>query len=151
MKNTIIWIIVILVIIVGVFWYTNRSTEEVPTPITQEEEQEEAPRSFVVALSAQNDSGMTGTATFTDVDGSTLVELDLTGAPEEVVQPAHIHTGSCADIGGVVYPLESPVNGISETTLNVSLDNILGQLPLALNVHKSPEETDIYVACGDLI
>jgi hypothetical protein len=151
MKNTVIWIIVILVLVVGVLWYMNRPTEEVPAPASSGQEEVEVPRSFVVALSAQNDSGMSGTATFTEVDGSTLVELDLTGAPEEVVQPAHIHTGSCADIGGIVYPLESPVNGISETTLNVSIDNILAQLPLALNVHKSPEETDIYVACGDLI
>ena len=107
-------------------------------------------QSIVVAMSAQNDSGMTGEATLTAMDGSTLVELDLAGAPEGIVQPAHIHTGSCANIGGVVYPLTFPMNGVSETTLNVSLDALLAQLPLALNVHKSPEEANIYVACGDL-
>ena len=107
-------------------------------------------QSIVVALSAQNSSGMNGTATLTDMDGSTLVELNLTGAPADIAQPAHIHTGSCATIGGVVYPLTSPVNGVSETTLGVSLEAILAGLPLALNVHKSTAESNVYVACGDL-
>ncbi|RJQ34415.1 hypothetical protein C4556_02655 [Candidatus Parcubacteria bacterium] len=110
----------------------------------------EASEPVIVTLSAQNDSGMSGTATLTDMDGSTLVVLVLAGAPAGIAQPAHIHTGSCAEIGGVVYPLTFPVNGVSETTLGVSLETILAQLPLALNVHKSAEEVSVYVACGDL-
>ena len=135
MNKTVIWIVVAVVVVGGIYWFMNQGP---------------ASQSVVVALSAQNNSGMNGTATLTSMDGSTLVELALTGAPAGITQPAHIHTGSCATIGGVVYPLEFPVNGVSETTLNVSLDAILAQLPLALNVHKSPEEVSIYVACGDL-
>jgi len=134
MQNKIIWIVVAVVVLGGVYWFMNQSGSQ----------------SIVVALSAQNSSGMNGTATLTDMDGSTLVELALSGAPAGIEQPAHIHTGSCAEIGGVVYPLTSPVNGVSETTLNVSLDAILAQLPLALNVHKSAAEANVYVACGDL-
>ena len=150
MKNILIWVVVVIVLGAGVIWYVNQSAKE--TPATQEEEQEEqeAPQSVVVSMSEQNDSSMSGVATLTDMNGSTRVALTLIGAPEDVSQPAHSHTGSCADIGGVVYPLEFPVNGVSETTLAVSLDDILGQLPLALNVHKSPEEAAIYVACGDI-
>src|SRR3989344_5239381 len=136
MQNKVIWIVVAILVVGGIYWYMNQSGG--------------SSDSIVVALSAQNDSGMSGTATLTATDGSTLVELDLTGAPAGITQPAHIHTGSCATIGGVVYPLTFPVNGISETTLDVSLEAILAQLPLALNVHKSPEEANIYVACGDL-
>ena len=136
MKNIGIWIVVAVVVVGEFEWYMSQSGG--------------SSQSIVVAMSAQNDSGMTGEATLTAMDGSTLVELDLAGAPEGIVQPAHIHTGSCANIGGVVYPLTFPMNGVSETTLNVSLDALLAQLPLALNVHKSPEEANIYVACGDL-
>lgn len=145
MKNVIIGVVVVLILVVGAVWYMNRPASEGETPAGLE-----APQSMVVALSAQNDSGMSGSATLTGMNGSTLVELELTGAPAGVAQPAHIHTGSCVDIGGVVYPLKFPVDGTSETTLDVSLDAILAQLPLALNVHKSPEEANIYVACGDL-
>ena len=136
MKNIGIWIVVAVVVVGGIYLYMSQSGG--------------SSQSIVVAMSAQNDSGMTGEATLTAMDGSTLVELDLAGAPEGIVQPAHIHTGSCANIGGVVYPLTFPMNGVSETTLNVSLDALLAQLPLAPHVHKSPEEANIYVACGDL-
>ena len=146
MKNTIIWIVVILVLVAGIFWYVNRST--VPAPALEEEEMSEP---VVVAMNAQNDSGMTGFATLTERSGSTLVELALSGATAGVAQPSHIHMGSCAEIGEVVYPLESPVNGVSETTLDVSLDDILAKLPLAINVHKSPEEAGVYVSCADLL
>ncbi|HEY4512894.1 MAG TPA: hypothetical protein VJH06_00040 [Candidatus Paceibacterota bacterium] len=109
-----------------------------------------SPQPVVVSLSTQNNSGVSGMATLTDMNGSTLVKLELAGAPLGIAQPAHIHTGSCANIGAAVYPLTSALNGASETTLDASLDTILGQLPLALNVHKSAEEISVYVACGDL-
>jgi hypothetical protein len=149
MKNTITWIIIVLIVVVAVLWLINRPAV-VDEPVVPGEESLVLPQSVVVALSVQNDSGVSGLATLTGLDGSTLVVLSLSGAPEGIAQPAHIHAGSCAEIGAVVYPLTFPVDGVSETTLNVSLDTILGQLPLALNVHKSPEEADIYVACGDL-
>jgi hypothetical protein len=134
MNKTVIWIVVAIVVVGGIYWFMGQS----------------ASQSMVVALSAQNNSGMSGTATLTAMDGSTLVKLELAGAPAGVAQPAHIHTGSCANIGGVVYPLTSPLDGVSETTVEASLDAILAQLPLALNVHKSAEEASVYVACGDL-
>ena len=137
MNKTVIWIAVAILVVVGIYWYMNQSGG--------------ASDSVVVALSTQNASGVSGTATLTETNGSTMVTLALTGSPADVPQPAHIHTGSCATIGGVVYPLEFPVNGASETTLNVTLEAILAQLPLALNVHKSAEEVSVYVACGDLV
>lgn len=143
MKNTIIWIVVILVLVLGFFWYTSQTDKDVMV--------EEESQSMTVVLEVQNDSGVSGSATLTEVDGNTLVELDLAGSPEGVAQPAHIHAGSCAEIGDVVYPLESAVGGLSETTLNVALATILEGLPLAINVHQSAEEVDIYVACGDLV
>ena len=109
MNKTVIWIVVAILVVGGIYWFMNQEpASEVSGPV-------------VVALSAQNDSGMNGTATLTDMGGSTLVDLALTGAPADIVQPAHIHTGSCATIGGVVYPLPFPVNGVSATTLHVSL------------------------------
>ena len=159
-SSVIIWIVVALIVIAGIFWFMNRPGSDTETFETFEAETSdtetfvapgpEEPLSLVVTLDEQNDSGMTGSAAITRLNGRTVVELTLVGAPEGVTQPAHIHTGSCADIGGVVYPLTFPVNGASETTLDVSLDDILAGLPLALNVHKSPEEADVYVACGDL-
>jgi len=141
MNKTIIWVIVIVVIIVG--WYFLRGDGESTTPIDT---------AVTVTLAEQNTSGMSGKATLTDSNEGLMVALSLTGAPEDVEQPAHIHINSCADIGGVEYPLNSPVNGESATVLTgVTLDMLRGQLPLSLNVHKSAEEVGIYVACGDIL
>jgi hypothetical protein len=146
MKNTIVWIVLIIVVIAGIAWLTNRPTVE--APVSQNETA--APEPTVIVLNEQNSSGMSGTATFTEMNGSTLVKINLAGAPATGAQPAHIHTGSCANIGGIAYPITSLVNGTSETTINESLGAIMAKLPLALNVHKSAEEISVYMACGDL-
>ena len=101
--------------------------------------------------------------------------------------PAHIHAGSCPDVGDVVFPLTdithmdmmgSPVAGMeaaspaagggmdstpmagmdgemgevvamSTSTVEASLEEILGA-EHAINVHLSPEQIDVYIACGDI-
>ncbi|MBI4991721.1 MAG: hypothetical protein HZB99_00695 [Candidatus Harrisonbacteria bacterium] len=110
----------------------------------------EVVKTIVVSLSVQNNSGESGTAVLSERGGKTEVKLRLEGAPKGVTQPAHIHSGACASIGGVKWPLTFPVNGKSETTLDISFDQLRAQLPLVLNVHKSAAEAGVYVACGDL-
>lgn len=101
-------------------------------------------------MSEQNNSGEFGTATLTEENDKVKVVLKMTGAPAGVTQPAHIHIGSCPEVGAVKYPLTSPVNGLSETTLDVTLDQLKAAMPLAINVHKSVPEGSVYVSCGDL-
>ncbi len=108
---------------------------------------------LVFNFNAQNNSGLSGTATLSEEDGDVKVSLKLKSSVSGLltsVEPAHIHFGSCANIGGVKYPLDSVVSGKSETTLNVSLAELKAGLPLAINVHKSVAESSIYSACTDL-
>lgn len=107
-------------------------------------------RGMTITLSEQNDSGESGEATLEESAGKVTVALNLTGAPAKISQPAHIHTGTCDKPGSVKYALSFPVNGKSETTLNVSLADLKTQLPLVLNVHESTEKPEVYVACGVL-
>ena len=144
MKQQTIVISGVVVLILGAAWYG--IAQLYPSQDAQAPEQ----RTVVVTLDQQNNSGETGTATLTAVGGKTQVELRLAGAPAGIVQPAHIHTGTCANISGVVYPLVFPVDGVSVTTLDISLDTIFTELPLAINVHKSAQEAGIYYACGDI-
>jgi len=107
--------------------------------------------SRTVVLKEQNDSGQSGTAVLVEKDGQTTVTLSLTGAPSGVEQPAHIHVGSCATIGGVQFPLIGSVDGYSTTVLDMTLADILiSSTQLSINVHKSVPEVATYVACGDL-
>jgi hypothetical protein len=89
--------------------------------------------------------------------------------------PAHIHLGTCAELGDVVFPLDNLTGGegeghdhgesatpaaadaamtmdlgaSSETVVDASLDDIVAG-GHALNVHESVENIQNYIACGDI-
>lgn len=108
-----------------------------------------AQQAVTVQLTPQNNSGISGTATLTPMGQQTRVELKLNGAGAGP-QPAHIHEGTCTNLNPAPkYPLTNVVNGSSETTLNIPLSTIQAA-QLAVNVHKSPQEITVYVACGDI-
>lgn len=105
--------------------------------------------SLTIPLSAQNGSGETGAATISDVDGGVTVVVSIKGAPS-TAQPEHIHDGTCANLGGVVYPLKDLVGGSSTTTVKgTSVAALLGK-PYAINVHESASNLGRYVACGNI-
>jgi hypothetical protein len=90
--------------------------------------------------------------------------------------PAHIHAGSCPEVGDVVFPLtdvahmdamgmpmasvETPATpmagmegvemgdiAVSTSVVDASLEDILAA-EHAINVHLSADEIDTYIACG---
>jgi plastocyanin len=81
------------------------------------------------------------------------------------VHPAHIHTGTCAELGDVVAPLTdvAHIGGDAERTgatsaMPVKSSLTVVDMPLqeiidgghAINVHLSADEIDTYIACGDI-
>ncbi len=109
-----------------------------------------ATNTLTVTLNAENNSGETGTATLTQETGGVQVVLAIKGAPA-TAQPAHIHTGTCAELKGVVYPLTSVTNGSSTTVVKgITIDQLL-KSPMAINVHKSASDLATYVACGNIV
>ena len=106
--------------------------------------------SRIFQLETLNDSGVTGTAALTDLgDGSTRVVIDVDPAGH-LNMPAHIHPGTCVDlVPQPLYPLESVVDGGSETVVPRSLSELLAG-DLALNLHVSFDDMGTYAACVDL-
>ena len=106
-------------------------------------------QSITFNLASQNDSGISGTATLTNLGGGKLrVEIHVIGSGPSS-RPAHIHEGNCSQLNPAPkFPLANVVNGVSITDLNVSLQEITSS-PHAIHMHKSPEEMPIYVACAD--
>jgi len=100
-------------------------------------------------LTAQNGSGENGTVTLTENGNTTKVTITLTN-PVTTAEPAHIHAGSCPTPGAVKYPLTNVINGGSVTNINAKFSDLKALGALAVNVHKSAEQSDIYVSCGDL-
>jgi len=108
-----------------------------------------------IPLAPLNDSGQAGTAKISvRTDGKIGVTLKINKSPMSgeatTTQPSHIHSGACPTPGAVKFPLVSVVNGDSETVLDVTAENLLTMLPLAINVHASESDLGTYVACGDI-
>jgi hypothetical protein len=108
-----------------------------------------AAASVTVPMKAENGSNEDGTATLTQKGDDVLVTISLKNA-SSTAQPAHVHTGPCSTLGGVVDPLSNVVDGKSTTTLkNTKLDS-LRTGGFAINVHKSAADIATYVSCGDI-
>jgi hypothetical protein len=104
-----------------------------------------------VKLEALNNSGQNGTATLMPEGDKTKVVIEIPNMPAGVAQPAHIHLGSCDNLDKAPkWTLEAVKGGRSVTVVPVSLDTILKE-KTAINIHKSAEEAQIYVSCGNII
>ena len=101
-------------------------------------------------LQEQNGSGITGTVKLEPRgQESVRVEIKLTGGDESASYPAHVHTGSCANLNPTPeYPLENVQNNESTTTINASpVELFVGEY--AVNVHDATDPSR-YVACADI-
>lgn len=102
-----------------------------------------------VQLSEQSSSGQSGSAALTaSGDGQTTVVLELSNPPD-LPQPVHIHDGTCDELGDVAYGLTNLEGGASETTVDVSLEELQGGA-FAINAHESEDTIEVYVACGPI-
>ena len=108
-----------------------------------------AQQATTLQLVQQNNSGISGTATFTASGGGLTVDLKVTGAGAGP-QPAHIHEGTCTQLNPTPQFTLAPVtNGASTTTLQTTLQS-LAATPHAVHMHKSADELTVYVACADI-
>lgn len=105
--------------------------------------------SVPVTLTAQNGSGEDGTATLVQNGSAVTVTISLKNGTT-TPQPAHIHTGTCATLGGVAYGLSNVVSGNSTTVLNGVTLASLQTGGFSINVHKSAADLGTYDACGTI-
>lgn len=106
----------------------------------------------VFALAAQNGSGEIGTVVLTPMGDKTKVDVAIAGAPAGVVQPEHVHPGTCAKLDPKpMYGLAGLTDGVSSTVLNVPIATLTSsKSPMAVNVHKSAADIGTYVSCANL-
>jgi plastocyanin len=102
-----------------------------------------------ISLNPLNDSGQAGAATLIAAGDTTWVVVNVGTGPLGVSQPIHIHSGSCADLGGVETGLTTLENGRSITMIDSPIASFLAG-DRAVNLHKSGPEASLYTSCGDL-
>lgn len=169
-NNNIILLVVLAVLVLGgAFWWM-KSKAPAPAPAmkatntieeaagVQEDTdttekggamKAETSKEVTLAAVAGSKTTQNGSAVLEEEGGKVVVTVKV--APVlQGAQPAHFHTGTCAKPGDVVYPLKDVVNGMSTTTLDVSMKELTAKLPLILNVHKSAAEVAVYTACGEV-
>jgi hypothetical protein len=99
-----------------------------------------------IVLEEQNGSGESGTAELTSNGAVTDVLVSTGGLAAGVPNPAGVYKGTCGNIQGEpAYKLPALQEGLSATTLDVSLDELLNGY--VINVQKSAAD-DTSVACG---
>ena len=59
----------------------------------------------VAVISEKDGSGLTGKATFAEVDGTVHVRIEIQNASPGL-HAAHLHIGSCTDVGPHWHPME---------------------------------------------
>src|SRR3989344_5304158 len=145
-------VLLILAILGGGSYVVVKKQKQAKEKKGMEQVEKIAKEGLVINLAAQNDSTQTGTATLIDQNNNkTKVVIEINNWQPGVAEPAHIHLGACPAPGAVAYPLNNVVNGRSESMVDKTLADLLKELPLAVNVHKSAAEASVYVACGDII
>jgi len=109
------------------------------------------PETITVTMNAQNNSNENGKAVLTEVSsGTTRVTINLTPGTDTGMQAAHIHTGTCAQLGGVYQSLNPVVSGQSTKDLAVDFEEFKKNPgKYAINVHLSSNDAT-YVSCGDI-
>lgn len=147
MKNVVILLIVIGLVVLGFFVYKSIYKNE-PVPSDGTGTATSTGLSLETVLTSQNDSGQNGKAVLSNKDGKFNVVINLSGVPEGMLEPVHIHPGSCGQLDAPRYTLNEISGSMSETTLEgVSLEQIISELPLSMAVHKSADDLSV-VACG---
>jgi hypothetical protein len=104
-------------------------------------------------------AALAGLAMLVPASRSQTPETDMA----ETAHPAHIHSGTCAELGEVVVPLNDLVVAEGEamgadsavavkgssTTIDMPLQEIIDG-GHAINVHLSNDDIGTYIACGDI-
>lgn len=112
---------------------------------------------WTAGLTPMNASGISGTAVVLPADNAAQARVDLviSGAQSGGIYPWHVHRGTCGNDQGIVGPPNS------YPSVAVGADGtgrVLATIPTGLdrgaqymvNVHKSPQDLGVIVACGNL-
>lgn len=102
---------------------------------------------ITIDMQEVDESGQSGSANITSDGEQVIVAIEIDAGPDGEPQPLNIHDGTCRDLGEVAYPLEDVVDGMSESSADISLSDIISG-EYAIVVSQAEGEDDVIVACG---
>ena len=121
------------------------------TPSMPDREGEALVGDVIIDMKAVGGSGESGRVALTFMGAKTKISLRLDGAPYGTLQPAHIHKGTCENIGEEAkYKLTFPATGSSESVIEAGLEELRAAGAMVIDIHKSFAEDKKVVSCGEL-
>lgn len=150
-----------LIVIGGLLFSTGREEQPVAEETPAEPVVATDDRKINIALQSLGDSLQMGEAVLRDFEGKTSITAVISSFVSDAEQPIQISSGTCTNPGELLYSLSTLKQndttgtvgtdlGVSDTILDVSLDDLLAKGPLAISVRKTPEEANVSVACGEI-
>lgn len=109
-----------------------------------------AAQTYTVSLRPQHGSHEHGTATFAQKGADVVVTIAVKEMPHRAApQFAHLHQGTCGDLGAPTKYEFTPIrNGRSTTTFkDLSLATLTGA-PYSLAIHQTLAHVSFHIACG---
>lgn len=98
-------------------------------------------------LTAQNGSGISGTASLKSVDGGTAISVQITDKTD--IRPTRIMRGKCNDVFESVARLNATTNGSSTTDVPLTLQALLQSNAYIIAVEASATDAK-HIACGTI-
>ncbi len=157
---SVVFFIIMIALVVGYVYVTTRQGSQVfyrtdnpqPQNIQAQNVQDASSRvlsSLSVPLLEHNESGEFGSAEFIEEKGQTKITVVLTG---EMLgnRQAVLHRGVCNQLGDAVQSLSIFESGVSETVLEIALEEMVSQLPLTVVVRNVDDLTQNIITCGEL-
>ncbi|TSC78827.1 MAG: plastocyanin [Parcubacteria group bacterium Gr01-1014_29] len=157
-KGNIFIIALVIIIIIagfGIFLYRGAAlqqkalTDDIPPPPPLPTLKDLNSQLRLVKLDPVNNSGADGVAIISREDKGISVQIELTPV-SDVSRLAHIHSGTCATLGGIVYGLTNVENGKSFTALETSFADVTSGFPRVVAVHASASLPSAPIACGQI-
>jgi hypothetical protein len=104
-----------------------------------------------VKLSAVGGSGQSGRAILRQLGPQVVVSATIANESPYVIEPSHIHKGSCGSNGPILRGLGMVARGVLGTTL-ISGFTIaqLHAMHASIVIHKSEKEMGVIVSCGNI-
>jgi hypothetical protein len=113
------------------------------------------PREWSATVEPRGGSDVRASVRAASAPGQTAVAINLAGGAADGTHPWHIHRGTCASSGAIVgdadaYPTLRPTSaGAATATALIGVQLVPGE-SYHVNVHRSPQQMDQIIGCGDL-
>lgn len=122
----------------------------------EREHEEQVNRAFPVikvTMTERNGSGRNGKAELYDLGAQTKVAITANSTAATGTLYAYIKQGNCGSSGAVKYALNPVINNKSESVIAFSLNRILQDLPLSIELQTSSSSTatSTAIACGNIL